>query len=202
MDDPSKVNESAPARATRLTRTRPILCGALLALLEERPFEQLTVREITAKADIGYATFFRHYPDKEALLNDLAASQISDLLAMTLPILNNADTRGSARTLCVYVWEHRTLWSALLTGGAASMLKDEFVRQAQQIAEAQPRPDAWLPNDLTIVFYVTGAVEILAWWLKQKDPPSIDRMAEVIDSLIVGPSMARAGHRRPLLEKD
>ena len=202
MDDPSKVNESAPARATRVTRTRPILCGALLSLLEERPFEQLTVREITAKADIGYATFFRHYPDKEALLNDLAASQISDLLAMTLPMLNNADTRGSSLALCAYVWERRKLWSALLTGGASSMLKDEFVRQAQQIAEAQPRPDAWLPNDLSIVFYVTGTVEILAWWLKQKDPPPVDRMAEVIDSLIVGPSMARPERRRPLLEKD
>ena len=202
MGDPSKVNESAPARATRLTRTRPILCGALLSLLEERPFEQLTVREITAKADIGYATFFRHYPDKEALLNDLAASQISDLLAMTLPILDKADTRGSARALCVYVWERRKLWSALLTGGASSTLKDEFIRQAQQIAEAQPRPDAWLPNDLSIVFYVTGTVEILAWWLKQKDPPSVDRMAEVIDSLIVAPSMARTVRRRPLLEKD
>jgi AcrR family transcriptional regulator len=202
VDDPSKVNESAPARATRVTRTRPILCGALLSLLEERPFEQLTVREITAKADIGYATFFRHYPDKEALLNDLAASQISDLLAMTLPILNNADTRGSARALCVYVWERRKLWSALLTGGASSMLKDEFIRQAQQIAEAQPRRDAWLPNDLSIGFYVTGTVEILAWWLKQKNPPSVDRMAEVIDSLIVAPSMAPSGRRRPLLEKD
>jgi AcrR family transcriptional regulator len=202
VDDPSKVNESAPARATRVTRTRPILCGALLSLLEERPFEQLTVREITAKADIGYATFFRHYPDKEALLNDLAASQISDLLAMTLPMLNNADTRGSSLALCAYVWERRKLWSALLTGGASSMLKDEFVRQAQQIAEAQPRPDAWLPNDLSIVFYVTGTVEILAWWLKQKDPPAVDRMAEVIDSLIVGPSMARPERRRPLLEKD
>lgn len=197
----SKINESAPARATRLTRTRPILCGALLSLLEERPFEQLTVREITAKADIGYATFFRHYPDKEALLNDLAATQISDLLAMTLPILNT-DTRGSSRTLCAYVWEHRKLWSALLTGGAASTLKDEFIRQSQQIAEALPNPDAWLPSDLSIVFYVTGTVEILAWWLKQKDPPSVDRMAEVIDSLIVGPSMSRTGRRRPLLEKD
>ena len=202
MDEPSKVTESAPARATRVTRTRPILCGALLSLLEERPFEQLTVREITAKADIGYATFFRHYPDKEALLNDLAASQISDLLAMTLPLLNNADTRGSARALCVYVWAHRKLWSALLTGGASSTLKDEFVRQAQQIAEAQPTRDAWLPNDLSIGFYVTGTVEILAWWLKQKNPPSADRMAEVIDSLIVGPSMAPSGRRRPLLEKD
>jgi len=202
VDDPSKDNESAPARATRTTRTRPILCGALLSLLEERPFEQLTVREITAKADIGYATFFRHYPDKEALLSDLAASQISGLLAMTLPMLDTADTRGSARALCAYVWEHRKLWSALLTGGASSMLKDEFIRQAQQIAEARPRQDAWLPNDLSIVFYVTGTVEILAWWLKQNDPPSVDRMSEVIDALIVGPSMAHSYRRRPLLEKD
>ncbi len=82
------------------------------------------------------------------------------------------------------------------------MLKDEFIRQSQQVAEVQPNPDTWLPSDLSIVFYVTGTVEILAWWLKQKDPPSIDRMGEVIDSLIVGPSMAPSGQRRPLLEKD
>ena len=81
------------------------------------------------------------------------------------------------------------------------MLKDEFIRQAQQIAEARPRQDAWLPHDLSIVFYVTGTVEILAWWLKQKEPPSVDRMSEVIDALIVGPSMAHSYRRRPLLEK-
>ncbi|MEA3178005.1 MAG: hypothetical protein QOI59_1528 [Gammaproteobacteria bacterium] len=189
-----------PPRATRSTQTRPILSSALLALLEERPFEQLTVREITAKAEIGYATFFRHYPDKEALLNDVAAGQISELLSMTLPMLYTAETRASARTLCAYVWEHRKLWSTLLTGGAAGTLKDEFIRQAQRIAEARPDPDAWLPADLTVVFYVTGAVEILTWWLKQKHPPSVDEMAEVVDCLTVAPSMAHSTRRRPLLK--
>jgi AcrR family transcriptional regulator len=193
--------DSTLARATRVTRTRPVLCSALLSLLEDRPFEQLTVREITAKAGIGYATFFRHYPDKETLLNDLAASQISDLLEMALPILDTADTRGSARALCVYVWEHRKLWSTLLTGGASGTLKDEFIRQAQRIAESRPDPRAWLPADLTVVFSVTGTVEILAWWLKQRVPPSIDQMAEVLDCLIVAPSMARSRRRRPLLKK-
>jgi AcrR family transcriptional regulator len=196
------VIESAPVRATRATRTRPILRGALLSLLEQRPFEQLTVREITAKADIGYATFFRHYPDKEALLDDLAASQISHLLAMTLPILSTADTRNSARALCVYVWEHRKLWSTLLTGGASGTLKDEFIRQAHKIAVTHPNPGAWLPADLTVVFSVTGTVEILAWWLKQRNPPSVDQMAEVLDSLIVAPSMARSRRHRPLFKQD
>lgn len=193
--------KSLQARATRATQTRPILCAALLALLEERPFEQLTVREITAKAEIGYATFFRHYPDKEALLHDVAAGEISELLGLTLPILYTKDTRASARTLCSNVWEHRKLWSTLLTGGAAGMLKDEFIRQAQHIAETQPDPEGWLPADLTVVFYVTGTVEILAWWLKQKNPPSVDQMAEVVDCLIVTPSMARPTRRRPLVKQ-
>jgi hypothetical protein len=44
---------------------------------------------------------------------------------------------------------------------------------------------------------VTGTVEILAWWLRQRDPPSIDYMAEIVDSLIVAPSMEQSKRRRP-----
>jgi len=42
---------------------------------------------IARDAGIGYATFFRHYPTKEALLNDLAADQIRELLTLAFPIL-------------------------------------------------------------------------------------------------------------------
>jgi AcrR family transcriptional regulator len=188
--EPATARETAP-RETRATRTRPALCAALLSLLEEKPFEQITVREITLRADIGYATFFRHHPDKEALLHDLAAREISQLLAMTLPILYTVDSRASTQALCAYLWEHRKLWSALLTGGAAAALKDEFVRQAQQRAAHSAEPPSWLPGDLNVVFSVSATIEILAWWLKQAAPPSVNRMAEILDLVVVSPSIAR-----------
>jgi len=178
------------AQESRATRTRPALSAALLSLLEDKPFEQLTVREITARAGVGYATFFRHYPDKEALLHDLAASEISKLTAMTLPILFSVESRATCRVLCAYLWEHRKLWSALLTGGAAAILKEEFVRHAQDLAAQSQERHSWIPGDLNIVFSVSATIEILAWWLKQRDPPSIERMAEVIDRLVVMPSIA------------
>ena len=62
-----------PAGDARQVRSRRALSGALLALLEDKPFDQLTIREISAKAGTGYATFFRHFPDKEALLGDVAS---------------------------------------------------------------------------------------------------------------------------------
>jgi AcrR family transcriptional regulator len=189
VDHEVRVAKAAVTREGRTTRTRAALCGALLTLLEEKPFEQVTVRDITARAGVGYATFFRRYPDKEALLHDVAATEISQLLAMTLPILYTVDTRASTQALCAYTWEHRKLWSALLTGGAAATLKDEFVRQAQQAAVKENR-HSWIPGDLAVVFGVAAAVEILAWWLKQPDPPSVARMAEIVDRLVVSPALA------------
>jgi len=177
-------------------RTQTALRGALLALLEEQSLERITVREITARAGVGYATFFRRYPDKDALLHDLAASEIGNLLTMTLPIFHATDTVASTRVLCAYVWEHRALWKALLTGGAAAVLKDEYLRLALNELERHRNPDSWLPGDLAVTFSVTSTLEILAWWLKQGDPPSAQHMAEVLERLTVRPILARdAGTR-------
>lgn len=180
------------ARETRATRSRPALCAALLSLLEEKSFEQITVREIASRAGVGYATFFRHYLDKDALLHELASNEISKLLAMTMPILYTIDSRASAQALCAYLWEHRKLWSALLTGGAAATLKAEFVRQAQAKAAEQPNTRSWPPGDLIVVFSVAATIEILAWWLKQNQPPAVKQMAEALDRLVITPSMAHA----------
>jgi AcrR family transcriptional regulator len=178
---------AAVIREQRATRTRPALCGALLALLEEKSsFEQVTVREITDRADVGYATFFRRYSDKQALLHDVAAGEIRKLLAMALPILHTVDRRASAQALCAYVWGHRKLWSALLTGGAAATLKEEFIREGQRLSTESSQ--SWLPGSLGVVFSVSATVEILAWWLKQEKPPSIKRMAEILDVLVARPT--------------
>jgi AcrR family transcriptional regulator len=173
----------------RQVRTRRNLLDALLRLLETRPFEQVTIREIAQEAGIGYATYFRHYPSKEALLHDLAAGQISELLARTLPIFAN-DVRQSCVTLFDYVAGHRALWSALLTGGAAATLKQEFTDQAKRLAEDQPAGGRLIPDELRVVFSVSATVEILAWWLQQEVPYDVNHMAEILDRLVVGPAIA------------
>ncbi|NCF69861.1 MAG: TetR/AcrR family transcriptional regulator, partial [Chloroflexi bacterium] len=43
----------------RIRRTRRLLEAALLDLVDEQPYPSITIRDITDRADIGYATFFR-----------------------------------------------------------------------------------------------------------------------------------------------
>ena len=64
----------------RVLRSRAGLSQALLELLESTPLEQITIRDIAATAGVGFTTYYRHYPSKEALLQDLAACAFSPML--------------------------------------------------------------------------------------------------------------------------
>lgn len=183
--------EDAPTDA-RQVRSRIALTGALLALLEEKPFEQITIREISARAGTGYATFFRHYPTKEALLGDIAAQEIGYLLGMTVPLLNDVNSHESTQSMCAYVDEHRKLWTALLTGGAAAIVREEFIRQAREI-ERQTKVSAvsWLPSDLGVIYGTGGTFDLLAWWLAQDEHYPAEQIAAILNRLIVAPLVGR-----------
>lgn len=180
------LKRSAPTDA-RQVRSRNALNAALLALLEERPFDQITIREITARAGTGYATFFRHYATKEELLNDVASEEISALLGMTVPILHQANSYESTLALCTYVSEHSGLWSALLTGGAAAIVRDEFIRQARGLTEGVVDKQDWLPADLGVVHGTGSTFDILAWWLGQKREQSPQQVAIILHRLVIAP---------------
>jgi AcrR family transcriptional regulator len=193
MDHKFPEAEIATALDARMVRSRAALRDALLELLERKTLDQITVREITQTARIGYATFFRHFPDKETLLNDLAAQQIRDLLALALPVLYANDSRAACLALCLFVDEHRRLWSTLLAGGAAGVMREELLQGARTVAATHPQPDNDLPAGLKTVWAVGGVIDILTWWLQQDRHYPCEQIAEILDRLVVAPIMVPLG---------
>lgn len=182
-------NKRAEPTDARQVRSRKALNDALLALLEEKPFDQLTIREISARAGTGYATFFRHYETKEALLSDVASDEISDLLAMTVPIMDHTNSFESTLVLCRYVGKHGKLWSALLAGGAAGIVRAEFIRQARLLPAVEQKPHDWLPSDLGVVHGTGAMIDGLAWWLTIGTALSTDEIAKILHRLVIAPLM-------------
>ena len=178
--------ESVPA--DRMARSRQALRTALLELLAEKPFDQIAITEITIRAKVGYATFFRHYESKEELLNELAASEIERLFELTIPLFLQAEGDKSCRTLCSYVFDHRVLWRALLTGGAGAILRAEFVRQAQSWARKScNKMKLTIPVDLAVVCCASATIDVLSWWLSQRKPLPVDEIVAVINERIIAP---------------
>ncbi len=153
---------------------------ALQDLLPELPYEQITLQEISARADVAYTTFFRNYMDKDALLKDLAHDQIDRLLDLALPLFTASDSYASTETLCEYVSDHRVIWTVLLTGGAAAQVRKMFVEQVDARSDQWPAQPTWLPPSFGTTVLSNITLDVLSLWLG-KEPQATPR--EIADML-------------------
>nr|WP_278254369.1 TetR/AcrR family transcriptional regulator [Sphingobium sp. BYY-5] len=160
----------------------------MLDLLAMKPFDQITIREICARAGVHNATFFRHHTDKEALLNHIAQEEIGHLVAFSLPEGHRLD---GYRALCEYVEAHRSLWRSLLTGGAGGAMREELMRVSKALTTDFQAYRSWLPQELSIICSTTLIVETISWWLTQDESRySVEQIAEILDELVQSAIMA------------
>ena len=78
-------------------------------------------------------------------------------------------------------------YAALLTGGAAGILRAEFIRQARDLARGMDQSESWLPADLGVVYGTGSTIDLLAWWLAHEESYSADQIAAILDRLIIAP---------------
>jgi AcrR family transcriptional regulator len=172
----------------RIVRTRNALRQAMIDLAAESPLDEITVRAIAARAGVGYATFFRHYVDKEALLADVADVLTTAFLAQVRPLLRQKDRRGAARSLCGFVENHLPIHKALIAGGAGETVRAGMLRQTlETLGRARPaHPDD--PLDELLLFHLTSSIlNLLAWWLRNLDRVDAETMAEIIERAVLTP---------------
>jgi AcrR family transcriptional regulator len=179
--------ELANATDPRVVQTREAFRNALLTLLNTKALDQISVREIAKEAKVGYITFFRHYPTKESLLQEIASGEIDHLIELALPALGSSNVEAAALALCKYVAKNRDLWTTLLTGGAAHILKEEFIQRASKVALGRTSSDHWIPSDAAVAIVSSSTMEILTWWLKQRRPPPIKKVAKIYEKLVIEP---------------
>ena len=172
----------------RVVRTREALRQAMVDLAAECALDAITVRAIAARAGVGYATFFRHYADKEALLADVADTLTKAFLAQVRPLLLQKDRRGAARTLCAFVEDHLPIHQALIAGGAGETVRAVMLRQTlETVGSARPSA-ARGPLDELLLFHLTSSIlNLLAWWLQNLDSVDAETMAEIIERAVLTP---------------
>lgn len=168
----------------RLKRTRKALVEAFLLLLRERAFDEISIREITAKANVGYATFYRHYGSKDDLLHELAGLEVKKLVETALPVVFTANMRESCRALCTLVEENRGLWRAMLSGAASGVVREEFIRRIRQLKGKYKGLSGPIPEELQLICSTGATLDVLTWWLSQRPAPPTEQIVDTLDLVI------------------
>src|SRR5882757_6009676 len=91
----------------RIVRSRHMLMEALAKLLINKSFDDISIQEIADQATLNRATFYLHYPDKNALLQAMTATRFRDLTARRGLAFTDCDgaLRAIALGVCDYLAE-------------------------------------------------------------------------------------------------
>lgn len=164
----------------RVQRTQRLLRDALVTLVIEKGWDEISIQDVCDRADVGRSTFYSHFADREELLlsgfDDLkkhlrAAGALGDerrVLRFVRPLLQHMD-------------ENRRLFRALVGKRTA----DVVVRHMRDLIRDLTREELSRSLDgqaltLSASFVTGGVFELLRWWLESR--PAVD--VEVADDAV------------------
>jgi len=174
-----------PDRRTQRTRAR--LQQALIELIMEKGYDAISIRDITERANVGYATFFRHYDSKEALLADAFEQSVSELV-MLLQSLGGSSPEEEGRLIFEHVGANHDLYRVFLRGEGTQVLVDQVMRESvKELVMRYARYTTTIPAAILANHVVASIIALIKWWLRNGMPFPPEQMGKFYADLIVNP---------------
>jgi AcrR family transcriptional regulator len=174
----------------RTLRTREALIHALLELIENKHYDQITVEDIVQHANVGRSTFYAHYQSKDDLLLNGFEHQL-DMLVQQLVFDADDQLKFDTSMLFQHAHGHYEIFRTLIWGSSMELLlKDGHAALSRkvearltQLLSTQQSPSIPLP---ILASAVAGVLLVLLkWWLDNKMPYTPERMNEIFQQLMM-----------------
>jgi AcrR family transcriptional regulator len=171
--------ESNEKTDARVRRTRDALGDALVALMQEKAFDTITVQDVLDRAHVSRSTFYSHYSDKDDLLMS-DAEEFFERLAMALSAHGDRSDRVfPVQEFFTHLADVQPFYKALVKSGRfqenMELARGHFARGIERRLSELPRARSIPANELpAIAFTHAGALlSLLTWWLDRgmREPP-------------------------------
>ncbi len=189
----------------RSQRTRQALIHALIELLETKHYDQISIQNIVDQANVGRATFYTHYQNKDDLLKS-GFERVLDVLSQQIVSNEKGQFSFDTSMLFQHAQGHFELYKTLVWGSGFDLLTKEG--HASLSKKIEDRIDLLLtgrqPPSIPppILFYsLAGTLLImLKWWLDNKMPYSPEHMDKIFQQLIMPGLRTVLGITEPIEE--
>lgn len=175
-----------PGSNLRVRRTQKLLREALIELIEERGFEALTIGEITERAMVSRAAFYRNYQDKYDLVEQIFEEAMNALLG-AVGDLGQEHPAEIWVTFFEHIAQYERLYRVLLGSKGSPWFVRKMRAALSSLIKERGRlphgPDAnahaahrfsdeFVPAIVSAMF-----VEAITWWLEHGRPYPPKEMA-------------------------
>ena len=178
-----------------------------MSLIPERGFDELTVQDIIDRANVGRATFYAHFADKEDLLvqaMDPFSAHLKERQRQALARSGNRDAEAFAFAgeLFAHAEGHRDVFRAIAGKRAATILRRHFERMQLELVRAEVK--ALAGRDHAVAFPVDAVAHSLAsalfgllvWWMDSRPRLSAREASDLFRQMALA-SLRAAEQPRP-----
>lgn len=168
-----------PASNLRVRRTQKLLREALIELIEERGFDALTIGELTERAMVSRAAFYRNYQDKYDLVEQIFEEAMS-ALQNAVGDLGREHPSEIWVTFFEHIAEYERLYRALLGRKGSPWFVRKMraslaglVKERGRLSHGPDVSDRFVhafSDELVPDLVSTMFVEAITWWLEQGKP--------------------------------
>lgn len=169
----------------RVRYTKMALRDSLISLMQQRPIERITVKEICEGADINRSTFYVHYGSPRELLDSMKAEMYDEMRAMPY---DYGDMQTLTLRLCELFKAHSDLLSVLAKSmecvgfvyDLVSMRKEDLLRACAKLGVPPERAE------IAFSYVAAGGASVVVNWALGGYAVSASDVARDITRLTVG----------------
>lgn len=173
--------------------TQAMIREAFLNLLRQKPIQAITVKELCAAANINRGTFYTHYQDIYALLEQIEADLLSDLSASLASIDHATGEDVSLVEICTSIFqclkENSDLCVVMLGEHSDKRYVDSLLEMGKEAclrAYSRHFQDA-TPREIGFfyAFVSNGCIGLLHQWIQEGMATPARQIAKMAESIML-----------------
>jgi hypothetical protein len=180
------VLQKSTSNNRQVRRTKGWIFEALMILMDEKPYDKITVSDIVEKAGIARQTFYRNFNDKNEVIFECArnADELSG-------IENSGDSKKPYQLVLTLNYHYtisrrKELKKILSTPG----IENTVLRGIQQIPPALLKPlkkslskEEYAMCRYKICYQITGCRRICLDWFLDDMPLPVDKLVSMLNAM-------------------
>lgn len=165
--------------------TKESIFTALMILMEQKKFKEISISEIAKKAGVSRMAFYRNYN----VIEDIIISYINEFFEeYSKQILGyeKIDNYESVHSYFSYFRKHEKLITNLINSNLTNLLLDKSVEYFHTLSQESVCKKAYSPikERYIIEFMAGGLFKVLIEWVKSGMKESDDDMSKIVCDII------------------
>lgn len=170
----------------RVIKTQKSIRNAFISLIKEKNLNQITVAEISRKAELGRGTFYLHYKDLYDLyehIEDELYNELEEMFDRLYPSCEPTNLKIILENITEYMETNKDIFLFLVKQDSNGKKFKAFFNK--KVLEISSHEDFSEFNKIESTFIVSGVVGVLVEWLEDGLSMQRDKVSALLYKILL-----------------